>query len=137
MPALVQTRADVGIAGPVRLEPVMVGEAVLQGQPGYLDGTTNKWMRASKANQAAAKAACIFLTAASGDGSYAVAVRGDGMLVNLGATLVVGKTYAVDSVGAIIELSELVTGNWITHLGQAISTSILRTKFNITDIQVP
>lgn len=137
MAALTQTRANVTIGGPSSLESVIVGEAVLQGQPGYQDAETGKWMKASKGSQAAAKAACIFLSPASGADQYAVAVRGDGMLVNLGATLVVGKTYAVDTSGAIIELSELVSGNWITHLGQAISTSILRTKFNITDIQVP
>jgi hypothetical protein len=134
MAALTQTRANVGIGGPCRLEAVKVGEAVLQGQPGYQLTTSGLWMKASKATQAAAKAACIFLTPGSGD---VVIVRGDGMLVNLGATLVIGKTYAVDTAGAIIELSELVSGDWITHLGQAVSTSLLKTKFNITDIQVP
>jgi hypothetical protein len=132
--ALTQTRANVGIGGTCSLESAKVGEAVLQGQPGYRNTTTGLWMIASKATQAAAKAACIFLTPGSSD---VVIVRGDGMLINLGATLVVGKTYALHTSGAIIELSELASGDWITHLGQAVSTSLLKTKFNITDIQVP
>ncbi len=134
MAALTQTRANVGIGGPCRLESAKVGEAVLQGQPGYQLTSSGIWMVASKTTQAAAKAACIFLTAGSSD---VVIVRGDGMLINLGATLVIGKTYVVDASGAIIELSELVSTNWITHLGQAVSTAFLKTKFNITDIQVP
>jgi hypothetical protein len=132
---LVQTRVNVAVASVGSLEVVKVGEAVLQGQPGYLD-STGVWRVASRTSQALAKASCLFITPAGSNGFSAI-LQGDGRLVNLGAALVVGKTYCVSTSGAIVESSELVTGNWITQLGQAISTSLLRTKFNITDIQVP
>lgn len=135
MADLVQTRANVAAASVGSLQVVQVGEAVLQGQPGYLD-SAGVWRVASRTSQALAKAACIFMTPA-GSGGFSAILQGDGRLVNLGATLVVGKTYCVSTSGAIVESSELVTGNWITQLGQAVSTSLLRTKFNVTDIQVP
>ena len=135
MADLSQTRSDVAVASVGSLQVVQVGEAVLQGQPGYLD-SDGTWRVASRTSQALAKAACLFITPAS-SGGFSAILQGDGKLVNLGATLVVGKTYCVSTTGAIVESSELVSGNWITQLGQAISTSLLRTKFNITDIQVP
>lgn len=136
MADLVQTRANVAVASVGSLQVVEVGEAVLQGQPGYID-SAGEWKIASKTSQALAKASCIFITPASGAGGFSAILQGDGKLINLGATLVVGKTYCVSTSGAIVESSELSSGNWITQLGQAVSTSLLRTKFNITDIQVP
>lgn len=136
MADLTQTRANVAVASVGSLSVVEVGEAVLQGQPGYLDAN-GEWKVASKTSQALAKASCIFITPASGAGGFSAILQGDGRLVNLGATLVIGKTYCVSTTGAIAESSELVSGNWITQLGQAVTTALLRTKFNITDIQVP
>lgn len=135
MADLSQTRANVAVASVGSLQVVQVGEAVLQGQPGYID-SAGAWRVASRTSQALAKASCIFITPA-GSGGFSAILQGDGRLVNLGATLVVGKTYCVSTAGAIVESSELVSGNWITQLGQAVSTSLLRTKFNATDIQVP
>lgn len=137
MSDLVQDRANVAVASVGSLQVVQVVDAVLQGQPGYQDASGG-WKVASNASQAAAKASCIYITPA-GAGGFSAILQGDGKLVNLGAgtSLQVGKTYVVSASGAIIELSELTSGKWITHLGQAISTSVLRTKFNITDIQVP
>lgn len=137
MADLSQTRANVAVASVGSLQVVQVIDAVLQGQPGYQD-SSGGWKVASNTSQAAAKATCIYMTPA-GAGGFAAILQGDGKLFNLGAgtSLQVGKTYVVSASGAIIELSELASGKWITHLGQAISTSILRTKFNITDIQVP
>ena len=139
MADLSQTRANVAVSSIGSLQVVEVGEAVLQGQPGYQDAN-GVWKVASNASQAAAKASCIFITPAAGSGGFSAILQDDGKLINLGAgtSLQVGKTYALSGSGAIIELSEIVTsGKWITHLGQAISTSVMRTKFNITDIQVP
>lgn len=137
MADLSQTRTDVAIAGPASLQSVVVGEAVLQGQPGYQDATTGKWMKAANTSQAAAKASCIFLTAGAGDNSWVVILTGNGLLVNLGATLVVGKTYVVSGSGAIVEGSELTSGKWIAHLGEAVTANVLKTKFNILNVQVP
>ena len=137
MADLSQTRANVAIGGPASVQWAICGEAVLQGQPGYQDTSTGKWMKAANTSQAAAKAACFFMSPGSGDGAYVLILRGNGILINLGATLVVGKTYVVSGSGAIIELSELTSTKWISHLGNAISSLLLRTKFNITDTQVP
>jgi len=137
MPDLPQTRANVAIDGPVSAEWAIVGEAVLQGQPGYRSTTTGRWMKAAKTSQAAAKASCIFMSPGAGDGSYVLIVRGNGLRINLGATLVVAKTYVVSGSGAIVERSELSSADWIAILGEAVSTSILKTNFKILDLQVP
>jgi hypothetical protein len=137
MADLSQTRTNVAVAGPGSLQCEIVGEAVLQGQPGYRDVTTGKWMKAANTSQALAKVACIFITAAAGDGSYSAILQGNGKLVNLGATLVVGKTYVVSGSGLIVEKSELITGKWIAEIGYAVTADLLKTNFKVLNVQVP
>jgi hypothetical protein len=46
--------------------------------------------------------------------------------INLGATLVVGEVYVVSAtLGAIAPIGDLVSTNFVTPLGTAISTSVL------------
>lgn len=123
MADLTQTAANVGIGSDTEFIRVQVGEAVTQGQPGYR-GASNKWYQ-TDANLSAAAAAAegVFLTPASTDGYAIVAVGGD---VNLGATLVVGETYAVSRTkGKICPIGDLTTGDYVTHLGVAKSTSLM------------
>jgi hypothetical protein len=106
--------------------------------PGYQDTATGKWYKASKTSQATAKGACIFMSPGAGDGSYVLIARGKRMLIDTGATtMIVGKTYAVSASGAIREVTELSSGDWKCHIGEAISASVLRVAFNILDVQVP
>jgi len=135
MADLSQTRVNVAIGGTGFYQPVQVGEAILHGQPLYQDVTTGKFFKAAKTSQALAKCVAISLTPASTDG-WILVVRGDGMLINLGATLVVGKTYVVSGSGAISPIDDLVSTNWKSTLGTAITTSLLKTKFDITDVQI-
>lgn len=123
MADLTQTAANVGIGADTEFIRVQVGEAVTQGQPGYR-GASNKWFQTdANLSVAAAAAEGIFMTPAATDGYAIVAVGGD---VNLGATLTVGETYAVSRTkGKICPIGDLTTGDYVTHLGVAKSTSLL------------
>jgi len=123
MADLTQTAANVGIGSDTEFIRVQVGEAVTQGQPGYR-GASNKWFQ-TDANLSAAAAAAegIFMTPAATDGYAIVAVGGD---VNVGATLAVGETYVVSRTkGKICPVGDLTTGDYVTHLGVAKSTSLM------------
>jgi hypothetical protein len=124
MSDLTQTAANVGVndASTV-IAPVQVGEAVTQGQPGYLNAADGKYYAcdATSGTGSAAKAAAagIFLTPAALDG-YAAFAFSPGN-VDLGATLTVGETYVLSGLTAkaIGPLSDLGTGDWVTILGIA------------------
>lgn len=134
MAAITVTPANVNIGdGNVQLEKVIGGEAITQGMPVWRDTTTNpaKMRRAdANASALASTAYGIALTACSGDNASFVVMRGSGVLMNLGATLVVGETYCVGATaGQINPIADLTTGDFPFILGQAISTSLIRTVF--------
>jgi len=124
MADLSQTAANVGVndASTV-IAAVQVGEAVTQGQPGYLNDADSKYYGCDGTNAtgaaAKAEAAGIFLTPAAADG-YAAFAFSPGN-VDLGATLTVGETYVVSGLTAkaIGPLSDLAAGDWVTILGVA------------------
>lgn len=134
MADLSQTAANVGVGGPCSVEVVQVGEAVTQGMPGYLS-SSGKYMKAANTSEAAAECDGIFMTPAGANG-YSVIAKGDGAYINLGATLTVGTTYAVSGSGAICPIADVGSGEWKTTLGEGYSSSLLKTKFNRTRIQV-
>jgi hypothetical protein len=48
------------------------------------------------------------------------------MQINLGATLAVGEVYVVSAaLGAIAPIGDLVSTNFVTPIGTAITTSVL------------
>ena len=123
MADLTITAANVGVAADsARVRVVQVGEAVTQGQPGYL--SAGKYYQADADNTAATAAATgIFLTAAGIDG-YAVFATGGSILI--GATLTLGELYVVSATkGGIAPIGDLTSGDYTTVLGVASSTSAL------------
>jgi hypothetical protein len=137
MANLSQTPANVAMAGPGRVRVVQVGEAVTQGQPGYLLTSDSKYYQAD-ANVSAATAAAsgIFLTPASTNG-YSVFAEGAGLTLNLGATLVRGKTYTVSATkGAICPVEDLTTGDFPCLIGTANTTSTIITLFSAVGVAI-
>jgi hypothetical protein len=142
MAALTQTPANVNIGdASVRLDKVIGGEAITQGMPVWRDTSTNpaKFRRAdANASALASTAAGIALTACSGDGASFVLMSGDGVLMNLGATLVVGETYCVGATaGQIVPIGDLTTGDFPFILGQATTTSLIKTVFSGAGVAKP
>lgn len=129
MANLTITPANVGVGGQARIRIVRVGESVTQGQPGYYSISDNLFYQAdANASQAAANASCMFLTAAATNG-YAVALfEGD---YNPGATVGVGTTYAVSATkGAVCPIGDLTTGDWVTIIGTASTSTNIPVSFN-------
>lgn len=142
MAALSQTPANVNIGDAnVRLEKVIGGEAITQGMPVWRNTSTNpaKFFRAdANASAVASTAYGIALTACSGDNGSFVVMSGDGVLMNLGATLVVGETYCVGSTaGQIVPIGDLTTGDFPFILGQATTTALIKTVFSGAGVAKP
>lgn len=136
MAAITITAANVGIASSSSTEAGIAGETVSHGQPGYR-ASDGKWYKASKASLVASQASGIFMGAASADEPVSILV-GDNKDIKYGSgVFTAGVTYAVGTSGAIIPIGDLATGDWKTLIGTARTSSVLRTKFDPTGIQMP
>ena len=143
MAALSQTPANVAIGSattPTRR--VQYGEAITQGQPLYQDTTNQKYYRCD-ANDGVVKARCsaIALTPGAADAYGIVALPGTeagASLVNLGATLTVGEVYCVGAtVGQIVPVADLTTGDYVTIVGVAGTAALLDFQVIISNVQEP
>lgn len=142
MANLTQTAANVAV-GSVNTKitevPLQAGEALTQGQPAYYKASDRKWYRGD-ANTSAETAGSnrpvvIVLTPAATNGHFVGAQSG---LVNLGATLAVGTPYVISATtGAICPYADLVTGDYVTFLGVATTTSLIDFKPEYTGVQKP
>lgn len=134
MADLTQTAANVGLSGSnATLRLVQVGEAVTQGQPGYL--SSEKYYQTDASASASAAAAGVFLTPAATDGYAVFATAGD---IDLGATLTVGAVYVVSATkGAIAPLADLTTGEYVTTLGVATAADTLALNIDVSGVAVP
>ena len=125
MANLTVTAANVAIGGDTaRVRAVTVGEAVTQGEPVYFNPSDSKYYLAEAGDVVAKSVAtAIVLTPAAADGRAVVATEG---LVNVGATLSAGEIYVVSATaGAIAPIADLTTGDFVTILGVATSTSLI------------
>lgn len=109
---------------------VQYGEAITQGQPIYKLASDGKYYRCD-ANDGVAKAyaAGIAITPGATDDYGLIATPSSTpgkSLVNLGATLTVGEVYVVSAtVGGIAPDADITSGQFVTVLGVASSTSLL------------
>lgn len=130
------TVADIALGGVgVQISEVTAGEALTQGQAAYPDLTdSRKYKKAINTSAAAAAGGGIVLTKAAADGDT-VLVASTGPLI-IGATLAVGVTYYIsDTAGGIMPAADLTTGDFVTRLGTATSTSILQLDLDATGVQ--
>jgi hypothetical protein len=109
------------------------GATVVAGQPVYRDATDNKWKLAdNNVSAVLANVGGISLNGGSDGQPASVLIAGD---INLGATLILGETYILSSnVGKIAPVADIST-NFVTILGVAITTAILRFKPIVAGIQ--
>jgi hypothetical protein len=130
MAALSQTPANVTLGSDAIVSTVVGGETITQGMPVYRDATSLKYYRADANVLAKSEAIGIAMTPCSMDGSYFVVVQRPGALVNLGATLTVGETYCVGAtVGQVVPIGDLTSGDYPCILGTAVTTAFLETLF--------
>ena len=116
---------------------VTYAETVSAGQPLYLN-SSGKYALADANNSATtAEASAIAVTPGVLDGYGVVAIRGNIILV--GATLTGGEAYIVSTTAGGIkpESDAKTTGDYITDLGRASSSTQLDLNFKATGIQEP
>jgi hypothetical protein len=122
MADLSQTPANVKLKTGAAVLVGTAGEALTQGQPAVL--SSGKWVRARATTSPLADCGGIVLTPAVLDDPVVIALPG--MQINLGATLAVGEVYVVSAaLGAIAPIGDLVSTNFVTPIGTAITTSVL------------
>lgn len=137
MAALVITAANVQPGAGAQITNGFFGATLTQGQLVYLDETDNRFKLAD-ANSATAAARRIYGAAlnAGANGQPGAVQRGG--LVNLGATLVVGKTYCLGATpGSIVPIEDLLTGDYVAILGVAKSASQLEINIHNSDTAIP
>ena len=117
--------------------PVVYGATASAGQAAYLDAADSKYKLAdSNVSAALAAAVGIFVTPGI-DTGYGYVATG-GAIILVGTTLVVGTTYCVGSTaGSIVPISDLTTGDYVTILGTASSTTQLDLAIKASGIVKP
>lgn len=125
MADLSQTPANVTTGGRTAvISQVQYGETISAGMPVYQDASTLKYLKCdADASLAASVARGIAQEGGILDDYKLIQTGGP---INVGATLTQGEAYYVsDTAGGIKPHADLGTGDYITLLGHAISTSVL------------
>jgi hypothetical protein len=120
------------------IQRVKFGATIVQGKSVYLDITDSEWKVANcETSLVTAGKDGIGVALTSGaDGQWGVIWLG-GSTINLGATLVVGTAYYVSTSGGIMPAADLISNDYVTLLGIATTTALLKPSINITGVQVP
>lgn len=113
---------------------VLYGATVSAGQPLYLDPADNEHKLAD-ANASATTATAKYIAITPGvDTGYGLVAKG-GSIILVGTTMIVGEQYYVGpTAGQIIASSELTTGDRVTLLGVAASSTQLDLSIKATGI---
>lgn len=132
---LVITAANVKSYTGATTKPVKAGGTITAGQPVYKDTATGKYL-ASDADAASGRTPeGIALNGASLDQPLVIQLKGD---IDLGVALTVGKVYVMsDTVGGIMPVEDLETGDYVTVLGVAVAANKLRMGIIASGVAVP
>lgn len=124
----------VGATG--NLTRVVYGATVTQGQPVYSDASDSNEYKPADADASASAVATGIAITPGGDGEYGlIATTGQ---INIGGTLTQGQVYVVSTnAGGVAPYSDLGSGDYVTILGVASSSSVLDLDINATGIAKP
>lgn len=117
--------------------PVLYGGTLSAGVPVYLDTADNEH-KAADANASATTAKVVGITITPGvDGGHGYIAK-SGSIILVGTTMAVGETYyAGPTAGEIIPDGDLTTGDIVTRLGTASTTTQLDLDIRATGITHP
>ncbi len=125
------TAGSVGIANDAKYIKVQFGESVSIGQAVYR-GTNGKYYKTDADTELTAAAAGIAISSGGVD-DYGLLVTSGKM--RIGATVAVGTVYAVSTtLGGICPIADLGSGDYITTLGVATSTSTLQVDIQVSGV---
>lgn len=134
MPALTITAANVGVGENANTDIITVGQATNHGVVLYVDTATDSLYKPADADAVdTAKANAISLTSATGTGLPVLVLRNGDLY--LGAILTQGVEYYLGTTpGTIVLKSDLASGDYVTRIGIARTTSILEVDIDATGI---
>ena len=124
-----------------QLKTDVAGEALLRGQVACL-AADNKWYKADcttllKSGNGNGSSNIRIVLSDSGTGQPVVLLE-PGQTYTVGATTSIGKLYVLSATSALICLNtDLVTGNYLTTLGIARTTSSIDFAPNSTGVLIP
>ncbi len=118
-----------------RPQTVQAGSSIAIGKLVYLDSTSGKYELANADAAATATVAGIAVTGASADGYFSMLQTTS---LVLGATIVAGTPYYLSSAnaGGIAPFADLGSGDTVTLLGFASTTSVLDLNIQSTGIAI-
>lgn len=121
-----------------QLETVTAGETVSFGEPVYQDAAdASEYKRCDASTSGTAKCDGIAWGYA-GDGEQFMLLKVSAGTVNLGATLTKGTAYVVSATtGGIAPASDLSSGDFVSVLGVATSTTELMLNITNTGVTKP
>lgn len=116
-------------------ETGVLADEFTAGQAGYLDGSVDRWKKATAIAQASAAARGVIThNGSTGQiGRFQTAET-----LNFGGGVTQGVVYAVSTnAGGIAPITDVTTGNWITIVGVGSSTNAILLNFFRAGIQKP
>lgn len=113
------------------------GATITAGQPLYEDGSANFVLKPAQGDTAT-KAKCVGIALHGASSGQPVTFITAGNLT-AGGTLVVGQVYVVSAAaaGGIAPYADLTTGNYVSILGIATSTTILAVDIQVGGVAKP
>lgn len=134
MPNIIQTAANVLQGSDASVIQMTAGATIIAGNVLYKDTSdSDKVKLAIDTSSAAALVVGIALNGAVDGQPITVQTRGD---INPGGTVVVGQIYVVSSTaGAISEVDDIVTGDWVTILGIGRISTALPLNIRVSGVQ--
>lgn len=137
MAALTQTAANVLAGANAVTVPGLWGDTVVAGKAICRDPTTKRFKLGSATHATATLRRCDGI-ALNGGGDLQpglIQISGE---INLGATLVVGQTYVLDTTnGGICPITDLGAGETVVIIGTAVSAAMLKLAINNSGVAVP
>lgn len=118
-------------------DQMTAGATITAGQAVYKDTSDNDKAKLADNDDTSAKATAWGIALNGAASGQPVLVHRQGP-ITIGATLTVGETYVLSSTaGGICPIGDLGTGDYVTHLGIATSTSSLAVKIHASGTQKP
>lgn len=134
MAALTITAANVGIVAGTP-QTITYGETVAQGEPLRRNSSDGEYYLCNHTTLADCAAEAIALTP-GGDGELGVVLRA-GATIDIGATVTAGTAYYIGPTdGDINPFADLGSGDYVTIVGHAISTSNILLTFDQLGIAI-
>lgn len=126
------TAANVIAASTATIEHGIAGATITAGQTVYLDETAGTYKLADADGTGTTRTRGIALNGAGAGQPLAIIKEGD---LTMGAVFTAGVSYFQSpNAGGIGARAEVLTGDYVTCLGIAISTTVLRVKIDYSGV---